>query len=84
MKDDSGELTCSNIVSNLVIDREIIPARGEVFSESQEITNALNRFWKHEDSGLNDSEKDDEKISEKMALKPDIQMKDGCYSVSLP
>ena len=80
---DFSELTCANIVSNLVIDREIIPARGEVFSESQEITDALERFWKHEDAGLNENEKENEKIDENKVTETNMQMKDGRYSVSL-
>ena len=36
-------MACTNIVSNLVIDREIIPPREEILSESQEITDTLSR-----------------------------------------
>ena len=40
----------SNIVSNLVLD--IIPSNEEVFNESKEIMEALDKFWKHELLGL--------------------------------
>ena len=44
-KDDT-----SNIVSNLVLD--IISPREGVFNDSQEITDSLAKFWKHESMGL--------------------------------
>ena len=40
----------SNIVSNLVLD--IIPSNEEVFNESKEIMEMLDKFWKHEPLGL--------------------------------
>ena len=70
-----------NVVSNLAID--IFPSAAEVTDESREIVDALSEFWKHESSGLHET---DEKVQNEKtkADKANIQMKDGRYEVSLP
>ena len=74
-KDDT-----SNNVSNL--DLDIIPSREEVFNDSQEITDLLAKFWKHESMGLLEettatTEEQDKKIIE-------YNREQKWYEVSLP
>lgn len=73
--------SCSNIVSNLAV--EILPSTAEVTNESREIVDALSEFWKHESSGLHETNENGENETNK-AEKAKIEMKDGRYEVSLP
>ena len=74
-KDDT-----SNMVSNIVLD--IITSREEVFNDSQEITDSIAKFWKHESMGLLEettamTEEQDKKIIE-------YNKEQKRYEVSLP
>ena len=69
----------SNIVSNLVLD--IIPSKEEVFNESKEITEALDKFWKHESLGLLE---ETPIMQEKNKSTIEYDEKQKRYQVSLP
>ena len=73
---------CTNIVTSLVLD--ILPSESREVHEKQEIGESLDRFWKHEESGLAENEKDYVERHETNEAKTDIKLRDGRYSVSLP
>jgi len=74
-KDDT-----SNIVSNL--DLDIIPSREEVFNDSQEITDLLAKFWKHESMGLLEETTATTEEQDKKVIEYNREQK--WYEVSLP
>ena len=61
-----------------------MPSRNEVENEDRELIESLNKFWRHESSGLADNEADNANSDDEQSTKIEIQRKEDRYSVSLP
>ncbi len=82
----NDNVSCDNVISNLVLD--IFPSKEETTDKDTEITESLQKFWKHESLGLTESRDDTDASPDESSAasktKIEFSAKDNRYQVSLP